>query len=198
MLTQFDKVIEFLKRNNGQITTKDAAQFGVSAKILSLMHQRGTLAKLGRGIYIDPNEFGDDLFALQFRYSRGIFFKDTALFLHGMLDRTPDTYEMNFPINCSLQGDLSAPLKTYRQVQHLYGVGLIEVVGPGGNNLWTYDLERTLCDILRKRDRSDVETIKQAMTAYARQSNKNLDRLIEYAKLFKVRKEIETYMAILL
>ncbi|MHC9533288.1 hypothetical protein ACVPPR_07710 [Dellaglioa sp. L3N] len=39
----------------------------------------------------------------------------------------------------------------------------------GGHMVSVYDVERTLCDIIRTRDRSDAETIKQAMNSYAHQ-----------------------------
>lgn len=38
------------------------------------------------GVYIDPVEFDDDMAALQYCLSKGVYFKDTALFLHSMID----------------------------------------------------------------------------------------------------------------
>lgn len=55
-----------------------------------------------------------------------------------------------------------------------------------------------MCDILRTRDRSDAETIKQAMNSYAHQKEKNLRKLMAYARTFKVEEEIRMYMEVLL
>lgn len=198
IITQNNIVKEFLKENHGQITNKDVKSLGLSTTVLLRMYEKKELEKIAPGVYIDPLEFGDDLAALQYRFSKGIYFKDTALFLHGMIDRTPEIYEMNFPSSYAYHSELDQPLKIYRQIPSLYGVGIEKIKSPGGHLLRIYNIERTLCDILRTRDRSDAETIKQVMNNYAQRSGKKLDRLVEYSKIFKVQNEIEKYMEVLL
>ncbi|KRN27646.1 type IV toxin-antitoxin system AbiEi family antitoxin domain-containing protein [Liquorilactobacillus mali] len=197
-MNQQDEIIEYLNKNGGQITSKAANSIGISPRVLRNMYSHGQLEKLAPGVYIDPLEFGDDIAALQYSLSKGIFFKDTALFLYGMIDRTPSTYEMNFPLPYAYSTKTDAPLKIYRQKKELYEIGITSIKTPGGHLVKAYDIERTLCDILRTRDRSDAETIKQAMNSYAHQKKKNLHQLMAYAKIFKVEKEIRTYMEVLL
>ena len=115
-----------------------------------------------------------------------------------MIDRTPSTYEMNFPLPYAYSTKTNAPVKIYRQKQELYEIGITSTKTPGGHLVKVYDIERTLCDILRTRDRSDAETIKQAMNSYAHQKEKNLRKLMAYARTFKVEEEIRMYMEVLL
>lgn len=197
-MKQQDKIFEYLNKNGGQITAKGANSMGVSSRILRNMYAHGQLERLAPGVYIDPLEFGDDIAALQYNLSKGIFFKDTALFLYGMIDRTPSTYEMNFPLPYAYSTKKDAPIKIYRQKKELYEIGMTTTKTPGGHLVNVYDVERTLCDIIRTRDRSDAETIKQAMNSYARQKKKNLRQLMAYARIFKVEDEIRKYMEVLL
>lgn len=197
-MKQQDKIFEYLNKNGGQITAKGANSMGVSSRILRNMYAHGQLERLAPGVYIDPLEFGDDIAALQYSLSKGIFFKDTALFLYGMIDRTPSTYEMNFPLPYAYSTKKDAPIKIYRQKKELYEIGMTTTKTPGGHLVNVYDVERTLCDIIRTRDRSDAETIKQAMNSYARQKKKNLRQLMAYARIFKVEDEIRKYMEVLL
>ena len=170
----------------------------ISPRVLRNMYAHGLLERLAPGVYIDPFEFGDDIAALQYSLSKGIFFKDTALFLYGMIDRTPSIYEMNFPLPYAYSTKTNAPVKIYRQKKELYEIGIASTQTPGGHLVKVYDIERTLCDILRTRDRSDAETIKQAMNSYAHQKEKNLRKLMAYARTFKVEEEIRMYMEVLL
>lgn len=195
---QQDEIIKYLRQNGGQITAKAATSIGISPRILRNMYAHGILERLAPGVYIDPLEFGDDIAALQYRLSKGVFFKDTALFLYGMLDRTPSTYEMNFPLPYAYSTKNDATIKIYRQKKELYEIGITTVKTPGSHLVRVYDIERTLCDILRTRDRSDAETIKQAMNSYANKKEKNLHQLMEYARIFKVEEEIKRYMEVLL
>ncbi|MCZ2493098.1 type IV toxin-antitoxin system AbiEi family antitoxin domain-containing protein [Dellaglioa carnosa] len=197
-MKQQDKIFEYLNKNGGQITAKGANSMGVSSRILRNMYAHGQLERLAPGVYIDPLEFGDDIAALQYNLSKGVFFKDTALFLYGMIDRTPSTYEMNFPLPYAYSTKKDAPIKIYRQKKELYEIGMTTTKTPGGHLVNVYDVERTLCDIIRTRDRSDAETIKQAMNSYARQKKKNLRQLMAYARIFKVEDEIRKYMEVLL
>lgn len=197
-MKQQDKIFEYLNKNGGQITAKGANSMGVSSRILRNMYAHGQLERLAPGVYIDPLEFGDDIAALQYNLSKGIFFKDTALFLYGMIDRTPSTYEMNFPLPYAYSTKKDAPIKIYRQKKELYEIGMTTIKTPGGHLVSVYDVERTLCDIIRTRDRSDAETIKQAMNSYAHQKKKNLRQLMAYARIFKVEDEIRKYMEVLL
>lgn len=197
-MKQQDKIFEYLNKNGGQITAKGANSMGVSSRILRNMYAHGQLERLAPGVYIDPLEFGDDIAALQYNLSKGVFFKDTALFLYGMIDRTPSTYEMNFPLPYAYSTKKDAPIKIYRQKKELYEIGMTTTKTPGGHLVNVYDVERTLCDIIRTRDRSDAETIKQAMNSYAHQKKKNLRQLMAYARIFKVEDEIRKYMEVLL
>ncbi|EHO51648.1 type IV toxin-antitoxin system AbiEi family antitoxin domain-containing protein [Lentilactobacillus kisonensis] len=197
-MSQQDEIIKYLNKNGGQITSKTTNSMGISSRVLRNMYAHGQLERLAPGVYIDPLEFGDDIAALQYRLSKGVFFKDTALFLYGMIDRTPSTYEMNFPLPYAYSTKTNAPIKIYRQKKELYEIGITTTKTPGRHPVKVYNIERTLCDILRARDRSDAETIKQAMNSYVHRKGKNLHKLMEYARIFKVEEEIRTYMEVLL
>lgn len=193
-----EKLKSFLSKNNGQITRKDAENLNIYPTVLSRLVKSGQLERVERGVYIDPNIFEDDMFVLQYKYSKGIYFKDTSLFLHGMIDRTPDKYDMNFPSQYSNSDLKKYPIRMHRQIDSLYTMGIEEIQSPGNHLIKTYNIERTLCDIVRGRDKSDMETIKQAMNSYIDRPDKNLGQLFDYAKKLKVEKIIGTYMEILL
>ena len=61
-----------------------------------------------------------------------------------------------------------------------------------------YDLERTICDLIRSRNRIEIQDFNSALKAYAAGKDKNLNRLMEYAKLFRVDNVIRRYMEVLL
>lgn len=192
------KIELFIRKNNGQITVNDVKKLGLDPHLLVDLANRGQLERVDRGAYVDPSVFEDDISILQYRFSRGIFFKDSALFLHHMIDRTPDRYQMNFPLGYNAPAIKRYPVKVYRQKPEWYELGIEEVLTPGQHKVRVYNIERTLCDILRNRDTSDSETIRQAMINYAQLKHKDLGQLIWFADLFKVREKINAYMEVLL
>lgn len=195
---QRDVLNKMLLENNGQITRKQAEEVGIDLHLLVDLTRDGKLERVDRGVYIDPAIFEDDMYILQYRFSKGIYFKDTALFLHDMIDRTPGTYEMNFPLSYHPTTIDRYPVKVYRQKLEWQNIGIEEVLTPGRHLVRSYNIERTLCDILRTRDATDTETIKQAMVAFSTMKHKDLHRLSEYADIFKVKDKIRPYMEVLL
>ena len=75
---------------------------------------------------------------------------------------------------------------------------MIEKKTTFGNIVRCYDVERTVCDFLRTRERCDEETVIAAVKNYARFKDKNLARLAMYAEQFKVAGELKRYMEVLL
>ena len=78
-----------------------------------------------------------------------------------------------------------------------YSFGVIEVQSPCGNPIRIYDLERTLCDILRGLG-SDIQVVGMAMKKYAASKEKNIHKLIQYAEQLRVKPKILRYMEVLL
>ena len=78
-----------------------------------------------------------------------------------------------------------------------YEFGKIEIKSSSGNPIYVYDLERTLCDILRGSG-SDVQIIRDAMKRSAASKDKNIHRLMQYAEQLRVKPKVLRYMEVLL
>lgn len=189
---------QLLAKNNGTFTRKQALSEGVSDSLLTRMVKEELIERVGPGIYIDPASFEDEFLVAQLRLSKGIFCKETALYLYDMTDRTPNFMEMNFPKGYKSDYFDELRIKPYRQVSTLYDIGVTTVKTPYGNKVRVYDIERTLCDIIRPPHVAQEEVIRNAMQAYVKRPEKNLNRLIRYAKELKVDAKIKTYMGVLL
>ena len=59
-------------------------------------------------------------------------------------------------------------------------------------------MERTICDLVRAKDKKDPQMFAYAMKEYAKSPSKNLPRLMKYAKEFGIEVEIRQYMEVLL
>ena len=59
-------------------------------------------------------------------------------------------------------------------------------------------MERTICDIVRSRSTMETQVYQDALKQYSRRKDKNLHRLMDYAKTFRVEKMVREYMGILL
>ena len=69
---------------------------------------------------------------------------------------------------------------------------------PFGHDVPVYDMERTICDVLRSRRHIEMQTFQGALKTYARRGDKDLRTLLRYAKMFRVEKILRQYLGVLL
>ncbi|MDJ0306690.1 MULTISPECIES: type IV toxin-antitoxin system AbiEi family antitoxin domain-containing protein [Dehalobacter] len=198
MMKTIDKIKEILKQNNGIITASQVTDANISRHYLKKMLDIGALAKVDRGIYIKPKMWEDKMYILQYKYSRGIFSHETALYIHGLTDRIPQKYTMTFPYGYHTHSLKEENVIIKKSVKDLYELGLTKGVSPCGNPIRLYDVERTLCDIVKGNNTCDIQIVNQAMKQYAKMPGNNIPLLFDYAEKVRVKPKILNYMEVLL
>lgn len=198
VMTSFNRMENLIsKSTSGIISTQEVFAENISRAILNKFIQNGELTKFGRGLYIINSAWEDDFFSLQQKYSKGIYSHDTALYLLGYSDRTPSIYTMTFPKGYNTPSIKQENIKVVRVIPDNYDLGVIEVKSPSNNPIRIYNLERTLCDILRGKG-SDIQIVNAAMKKYANSKDKNINLLMQYAEQLKVKDKVLRYMEVLL
>lgn len=193
-----DSVRQILKNNKGLVTTKQVTEAGIPRRYLSEMAEGGIIYRVERGIYSLPDIWEDELYFMQYRFAKGIFSHETALYLHAMTDRTPKSYTMTFPSGYNTNRVRKRGIIPKLATKVTYDLGIAEVVSPCGNLLKAYDIERTLCDIVKIKHSGDIQIINQSMKFYAASKTKDIAKLINYADKLRVKSKILTYMEVLL
>lgn len=193
-----DKIIQLAKENNGVVTAAILSDKGILRGNLKKLVDEGKLEKTARGVYILPEIWEDEFVNLQARFKKGIFSNETALFLWDLTDRTPNKYDMTFPHNYNLTNVKSEGVNCSRVKQEWYTEGKTQLESPGGNKITVYNMERTLCDILRKRGGINTGIITEAFKRYTARNDKNIPLLSKYAKMFRVEEKVRSYLEVLI
>lgn len=197
-MTGKDKIQELLQVSlDGTISTEQVTAAGLQRCILHDLVEQGELYRFCRGLYVLSDAWEDDLYLLQRKYGRGIYSHNTSLYLLDYSDRTPAQYTMTFPKGYNSPSLKQENIEIKRVVPENYSLGVIETKSPCGNPIRVYDLERTLCDILRGSG-SDFQIVNIAMKKYANSKDKDISKLIQYADQLHVKLKVMRYMEILL
>lgn len=61
-----------------------------------------------------------------------------------------------------------------------------------------YDIERTICDLVRSRSNFEIQDFNSVLKTYVGKKDKDLNKLMEYAKAFRIDKIVRQYMEVLL
>ncbi|HJC75478.1 MAG TPA: abortive phage infection protein [Candidatus Mediterraneibacter faecavium] len=181
------------------LTPMMAQKSGISKfKFYKYVQEKG-LDQVRRGVYVAGNEWVDELYVIHQRCSRAVFSHDEAFYYHNLTDREPliHTFTIYSGYNAHrLVAD--GRCKAYTVKKELLDVGKIMVNDNDGNIIPMYDLERTVCDLMRSRKSIEIQEFNSVLKSYVARKDKNLNRLMQYAKLFRVDNIIRRYMEVLL
>lgn len=192
-----DRFLIIKNAKNGVVTSRKVTEQGVHRGILQEMVRNGELIQYSRGIYMLPDEWEDEFYLLQQKYKKGVFSHSTALYLHGYSDRVPLRFHMTFPTKYNSPSLKKANVDVSRVKNDNYELGITELITPAGNQVVAYDLERSLCDVLRGSG-DDIQVVQYAMKKYASSRQRDINKLMRYAKQLHVEPKIRRYMEVLL
>jgi predicted transcriptional regulator of viral defense system len=197
-MTSLEKLTAIAQEHGGLIETKIAVEHGVSKAMLYKLYKEGKIQRISKGQYLLPDDLQDELLSISKRSDKIVFSHETALFLHGISDRTPFEHTITAPTSCIPSAAIKAECKVYYIKSQLFELGKTTMKTPAGNDVPVYDLERTICDIVRSRNKLGTETFLAALKQYAASPKKNLNRLYDYATQLRVANVLRRYLEVLL
>lgn len=197
-MSQFEQLDHLLKTQDGLLRTEQVVSAGISKPVFyNYVRSRG-LERVAHGMYLSKDTWLDAMYLLHLRFSQVVFSHDTALFFHNLTDREPLQYTVTVKTGYNPTKLKEEGTRVFTIKAELHEVGLITMQTPFGHDVLVYDMERTICDLLRSRNHIEIQTFQGALKAYARRKDKNLRTLMYYAKLFRVEKILRQYLEVLL
>ena len=195
---QYEQLDRMLADQDGMLQTAQVVSAGISKPVFYHYVQDRELERVAHGIYLSKDSWVDAMYLIHLRFEQAVFSHETALFFHDLTDREPTEYTVTVktgynPTRLKEEGVQVFTIKT-----ELHDVGLTTAQTPFGHTVPAYDMERTICDLLRSRNRIEIQTFQGALKMYARRKDKNLRTLMHYAKLFRVEKLLRQYLDVLL
>ena len=154
--------------------------------------------KVARGIYAPSGTLVDESYLVHLRCPKAVFSHDEALFYHNLIDREPAQPTITIYTGYNPKRLAEAGVKVYTVKRELLEIGKMEVKDSFGNKIPMYDLERTICDVVRSRSNIELQDFRSALKGYVSRKDKDLNRLMRYADQFRVGNIMRGYMEVLL
>lgn len=190
------EIIEsIMKMNNGYVTSKELSNLGIHRMYLNIMKEKGMIEKVGNGIYIDSNKIEDSYYVFNLSMPNTIFSHMTALYFHGLSIKAPnDKYDIT--VRKTYNSKHLKKHHVFYVPDDIYELGLTEAETPMGNKVRVYDIERCICDIIRSKNRMDLEHVKYSIREYIKRKDKDLIKLSKYADKMGIKKEVMDFMEV--
>lgn len=197
-MNHFQQLDQMVEKQGGILQTAQVVEAGISKPVCYEYVKDRKMERAAHGIYVSKDSWIDAMYLIHLRFGQAVFSHETALFFHDLTDREPMPYTVTLKTGYNPARLKAEGVQVYTIKPELHGVGLTTVQTPFGHPVPIYDMERTICDLLRSRNRIEIQTYQEALKAYARRKDKNLRRLMQYAGAFRVEKILRQYLEVLL
>ena len=195
--SNINKIETIFKKNKGYITREDIDRNNIPSWFLSDFVKKNNLTKFAPGFYADESYIVDEYYLLQKRYPKFIFSGMSSLFLHSLTDKVVEDMEVVAPQGYNPSREKKNNLSIRRiSDKNSYFLGIEEKKTMYGNIVKTYDPERTICDLIKYRDKYDIEVFIKAIKKYVKKYN-NQTKLMRYAKALNVEKKVFEIMEVI-
>ena len=184
--------------NDGMITSTDRAKTNASKKEYYRFLKENEFQKVGPGIYAAKDTWVDSLLLIHKRCPQAVISHDEALYFYGLIDHEPSAPTMTIYSGYNAGRLRASGYKVFYVKKEYLHVGAVMVKDLFGNEIPMYDMDRTICDMIRNRSSFEIQDFTAALKAYVRRKDKNVSKLYDYAKLFRIERIVQQYMEVLM
>ncbi len=194
--SKLESAITAFREAGGILTMSEAMQVGIHRRELYALRDRGDLEVISRGLYrlIDmPDPSLPDFILVAKKIPHGVICLISALAFHEITTQIPHFVYVALPSQAHKPAISHPPMRYFWYSPKLLSTGVREH-SIDGCTVMIFDIEKTLIDCVKFRNKIGMDIVLEALKMYWQSRNTNLDKLFEYAKLFRVDKILKPIM----
>ena len=193
-----DLLTQLLEKGNGYIKTSDVLNLDISNSYFYEYVADHSLIRVARGLYKAEYAWHDILYEISTLNQQVCFSHETALYLNDLMEREPFEITVTAPRGYNATHLRKRQIRVYQLEKQLYLLGKSELNTPFGNKVNAYNKERSICDLLRHKAKTDIQIFQAAFKLYFERQDKNIPLLMQYAQKFNLEETMRKYMEVLL
>ena len=189
-----ERIKKLLKQNKGTITTKQIEGAGILRVHINDFIEKGIITRIKKGIYISNDIIEDEFYILQMKNNKFIFSYNTAMYFLDETERTPEKIDVTVYSGYNKQR-FPKNVKVHYVKKEFLNLGAITVETPQGFDIKAYNLERTICDVIKGRNTGiDKEQANKFIRNTITSKKVDINKLYDYAEKLKCTKKLEAVM----
>lgn len=191
---------KIFRENDGILRTNEAIEYGISPRTLYEMRDAGVVYQLSRGLYqlSDAEPLSNpDLITVTKRIPKAVICLISALDLYGVTTQIPHQVNIALPQSAEKPRLAHPPLDIIWLSAHIYKAGQ-NTRTIDGVEIKLYSLEKTIADCFKFRNKIGLDVAIEALKNYLELPERNIDLLMENAKIDRVTSRLSHYLEVLL
>lgn len=177
---------KYSKDSNGLLTYSMLLKYYNNPQIRKYIDD-SVISRVAHGVYYHKDYIIDMMRVYQVSNSTIVYSHETAAYLHNLTDRFPRKYYLTVKQGTNLRN--REEFNIFYVNQQTYDMGVVTVRNNLNNDVVAYDKERTVCDMIRSKDRVELQVYTDVIQNYFK-NKPNMNKLIKYAKHFNIVEKV--------
>lgn len=181
---------EIFRKEGGILTMTQAINLGIHRRELYRLRENADLETITRGLYRlreMPEPSLPDFIPVAKKIPRGVVCLISALAFHEITTQIPHFVYVAIPKSSHKPSIIYPPMRYFWFSEKLLTQGVEEHI-VDGCKIRIFDIEKTLIDCIKFRNKIGKDIVIEALKMYWQGKTVNLEKLLKYAKEFRVEK----------
>lgn len=187
---------EIFHQHHGILNAAALREMGVNYYQLNHLVAAGTVLKLKRGLYKWAATDNYEMAEVAGMVREGVFCLYSAAFYHGLSTFIPPEYHIAIPDKSKVVLPPYPFIKLYYWDAVPYETGQTELL-LNGLPVRIYSPEKTLCDLVKYRKKAGLDILKEAFRTYLTRPDRNIEKVMQTAKLLHVKSIVQNYVELM-
>jgi len=196
-LTNRDKIFQLFEQNGGIVKLNEITKQGVNKYHLLKLLEIGEVERLQHGIYKLTGYQVNDYIEIKKYIPTGLICLYSAWNYYGLTTYMPHEYHIAIEKKSKIRLPDYPPIKLYYWDKSVLLIGK-KTVKIDNIPIDIYDIEKSICDVVKFRNKVGKDVLNEILNNYLNRKDKNIEKLIQYAKILRVEKALKNYLDVLL
>ncbi len=188
-------ITSLFKKNNGYLIRSQLPDRNLYDELRGLI-KIGKVERLKNGVYfMDGISDRSEMVNLYKLVPDGVFCMYSAWFHYELTVQIPQAFHIAIEKSRKVTLPVYPIIELYywqRDYQEL-GISKVKI---DGVEVKMYDIHKCVCDAVKFRTKIGTETFAEILKTYIKRKDRNLTKLVEYARLMRVESILRTYLEV--
>lgn len=185
-------VIDTLQQRGWFITTGEVKSRGEYEQLRHAAEE-GNLVRIRKGVYAETSALANNMIDVERIVPRGVLCLYSAFSHHGLSTQVPSSTCIAIDARRKVRLPDYPIIDLYYWKKEYLEFGIMQKEISGYDVLIT-DLERTVCDAVKYRNKIGLDVCGEVIDSYLKKDNRNISLLHEYAQILRVKNILTTYL----
>lgn len=185
-------IIDELQKSGGFIKASEVKTRGEYEQ-LRRAAEEGTLLRLRNGVYVETSALANNMVDVERIVPRGVLCLYSAFAHYGLSTQVPSSFCIAIEAKRKLRLPDYPIIDLYYWKKENLGFGIMQKV-LSGYVVRITDLERTVCDAVKYRNKIGLDVCGEVIDNYLKMDNRNISLLNEYAIRLRLRTILTKYL----